>query len=165
MNDYITLKKRDILKIGIKDEEGMPKLDKNGKEIYIEFDLEDITIPDRYDKCVYIIEKASNTLKNSLVIINKKQDVKGKGIMTANEKAKVEAFKLYYKSLEEGIDLFLGHGGTRKIFGETRYLTMFNDLSEMLEPIMPKLKINMESIEKKVKEKYSQPNKNVLKDE
>ena len=66
---------------------------------------------------------------------------------------------------EEAMDLFLGKGGTSKIFGETRYLTMFEDLSEMLEPIMPKLKINMDSIEKKIKSKYKIEDTSILKDE
>ena len=77
----------------------------------------------------------------------------------------MQALKQYYKTVEDAMDLFLGKNGTTKIFGETRYLTMFDDLSEMLEPIMPKLKINLESIEKKIKSKYSMTNSNVLKDE
>lgn len=165
MNDYITLKKRDILRIGIKDENGVSKLDDNGNEIYIEFDLEDINLPENYSKCVYLIKKASSNLKSEMIIIDKKQDSKGKGFMTKNEELKVQALKKFYKSTEEAMDLFLGKGGTTKIFGESRYLTMFDDLSEMLEPIMPKLKVNMESIESKIKSKYSISSGNVLKDE
>lgn len=165
MNDYINLKKRDILKIGIKDENGLSKVDQNGNEIYIEFDLEDINLPENYSKCVYLVKKASSTLKNDMIIINKKQDSKGKGFMTKNEELKLQALKKFYKSTEEAMDLFLGKGGTTKIFGNSRYLTMFDDLAEMLEPIMPKLKVNMDSIEKKIKAKYSISNGNVLKDE
>lgn len=165
MNEYIKLKKRDIFRLGIQDEDGNAKLDENGHEVFIEFDLEDITIPDRYSKCAYLIKKASNTLKNAIVVIDKKQDLKGKGILSKNEEEKMQALKQYYKTVEEAMDLFLGENGTAKIFGETRYLTMFDDLSEMLEPIMPKLKINLESIEKKIKSKYSMTNSNVLKDE
>ncbi len=165
MEDYIKLKKRNILKIGIKDEDGKPKRDEKGREIFIEFDLEDINTADNYNKCVYLTQKANSVLKNDIAIINKKQDVKGKGIMTKNEEAKMEALKRFYKSTEEAMDLFLGKGGTSKIFDDTRYLTMFDDLVEMLEPIMPKLKINFETIEKKIKEKYSSKNGRVLKDE
>ena len=74
--------------------------------------------------------------------------------------------KKYYAKTEEAMDLFLGEGGTQKIFGDIRYLTMFDDLAEMLKPIMPKLKVNVESIEKQIKEKYKINNDNdVLKDE
>ena len=62
--------------------------------------------------------------------------------------------KTYYKEVEEAMDLFLGEGGTKKIFGSRRYLRMFNDLSDMLKPIMPKLKLNSESIIDQIKLKY-----------
>ena len=165
MNDYITLKKREILKIGIKDENGNVKLDEKGNEVYIEFDLEDINTPDNYSKCVYLVQKASNLLKDKILVINKQSDSKGKGLMTKNEEEKTKAMKEFYKSMEEAMDLFLGKGGTNKIFGEKRYLTMFDDLTEMLEPIMPKLKINLSSIEKKIKTKYGNQNDTVLKNE
>ena len=165
MNDYIRLKKRDIFKLGIKDEEGNPVLDKDGKEVCIMFDLEDINTPDNYSKSVYLAKKATSTLRNELVIINKKQDSEGKGAMTKNEEAKMQALKRYYKNLEEAIDLFLGKDGTQKVFGDSRYLTMYDDLSEMLEPIMPKLKLNLNSIDEKIKAKYSNNDGNVLKDE
>ena len=164
MNDYINLKKREsVLKIGIKDEKGNTKKDENGNEIYIEFDLEDIGTPDRYNKSVQMVKKATNDLKNEILIINKKQDSKGKGIMSKNEEAKMEALRKFYKSGEEAMDMFLGKDGIKKIFGETRYLTMFDDLSEMLEPILPKLKFSIEKMEKKIKEKYKTTNDNVLK--
>lgn len=165
MNEHIKLKNRNIVKIFIDDENGNAKLDENGREVFIEFDLEDITIPDRYSKCYYLIEKAEETLKNELTIINKKEDSKGKGLMTKNEETKYNALKKYYKSIEEGIDLFLGQGGTNKIFGASRYLTMFDDLAEMLKPIMPKLKMNFESIEDQIKKKYATNDSGVLKDE
>lgn len=165
MNEYITLKKRDTLKIGIKDENGMPKKDELGNELYIEFDMEDIELPVRYSKCAYLVEKATNTLRNEMTIINKKQDSKGKGLMTKNEEAKMEALKKYYNSTEEAMDLFLGKGGTKKIFGEVRYLTMYDDLAEMLEPIMPMLKEKTQSIDERIKAKYKKQDDGVLKDE
>ena len=85
--------------------------------------------------------------------------------MTKNQEAKMQALKRFYKSMEEAIDHFLGKGGTQKIFGNARYLTMFDDLSEMLEPIMPKLQVNVDNIDKKIKEKYKTTKENVLKDE
>lgn len=165
MNDYINLKQRDTLKIGIKDEFGHPKLDKNGKEVYIEFDLEDINTPDNFNKCIELVKKAMNTLKGEITIIDKKEDIKKDGILSKKEQEKIIALKKYYKTTEEAIDLFLGKGGTNKIFGESRYLSMFDDLAEMLKPILPKLKINMESIEQKIKQKYNSNNDNILKDE
>lgn len=166
MEDFIQLKKRNILKIGIKDEDGNTKLDSNGKEVYLVFDLEDITTVDRYSKCLELNQKALSNLQKEIVIINKKQDSKDKNsYLSKNEKAKVDAMKKYYADTEKAMDLFLGDGGTQKIFGDVRYLTMFDDLAEMLKPIMPKIKINVDSIEKQIKQKYSVKDDDVLKDE
>ena len=101
----------------------------------------------------------------NIAIINKKQDTKkSKDFLSSNEKARYEAIKKYYKSLEEAIDKFLGKDGTKKIFGERRYLTMWEDFVEMFQPILPIIKVNADSIEKQIKEKYSNKNSNVLKD-
>ena len=42
---------------------------------------------------------------------------------------------------------------------------MLDDLSEMLEPIMPLLKVNVDSIQNKIITKYKSHEENVLKDE
>ena len=165
MNDYINLKKRDIIRIGIKDENGNPKIDKDGHEVFIEFDLEDINLVDNYSKAISMCEKAGKTLQSELVIINKKEDVKINDYITRNQKNKVEALKKYYKTIEEAMNLFLGKDGFSKIFGDKRYLTMLDDLSEMLEPIMPLLKVNVDSIQNKIITKYKSHEENVLKDE
>ena len=165
MNDYIKLKKRNIYRVGIVDEDGNKKLDNNGKELYLEFDLEDITTADKYNKCLELNKKALSDLQSEIIVINKKQDVKGKGFLTRNEQAKVNALKKYYEETEKAMDLFLGEGGTQKIFGDVRYLTMFDDLGEMLKPILPNLKINVDSIEKQIREKYKVKDEDVLKDE
>ena len=166
MENYIELKKRETLKIGIKDENGIAKVDENGNEIYIEFDLEDITLPDKYNKAIESAKKAIQKYKNQLTIIDKKQDTKGKNeILSVNTKAKIKATEEYYKELETALNLFLGENGISKIFGESRYITMFNDFAEMFEPILPKIKIHTENIKKKIQEKYKTVDENVLKDE
>ena len=82
-----------------------------------------------------------------------------------NEERQLEALKKYYKTIEEAMNLFLGKDGFSKIFGDKRYLTMLDDLSEMLEPIMPLLKVNVDSIQNKIITKYKSHEENMLKDE
>ncbi len=165
MNDYIKIKKRDIIRIGIENPDGTKVLDKNGNEEYIEFDLEDINTAENYDKCAEMVRTATANLRDEFTLINKKADAKTKGLMTRNEKAKSQAIKKYYRELEEAMDLFLGEGGTNKIFGKVRYLSMFDDLTEMLEPVLPLIKMNYKKIEDKIKEKYSSLEDNVLTNE
>ena len=118
MNEYIQLKARNTLKIGLKDEFGNEKKDENGKLVYLEFDLEDIELPLKYNKCEFLVRKAQQDLKFDFMIINKRQDVKGKYLLSKNEEEKVKAMHKYYKTMEEAMDLFLGKGGVQKIFGD-----------------------------------------------
>lgn len=165
MENYIKVEKKDIFKLGILDENDKPKLDENGKEVCLEFDLADIELPLKLNKCEYLVRKAREKFRNKSLIINKKQDKKGKMLLSSNEKEKIRALKDYYKDMEEAIDLFIGQGGTKKVFGERRYWDMYEDLSEMLKPFMPKLKLDFDNMTNRIKEKYNYKEENVLKDE
>ena len=100
--EYIKLKnKKDIIQLGFQDEEGNITKDENNKEIYIQFDLGDIDLPLKYNKCINLIEQARSNLKAQMIIINKKEDHKGKQLLSSNEVLKVKAFKQCYKEMEE----------------------------------------------------------------
>ena len=65
MENYIKLKEnKDIFKLGIIDEDGKVVKDKEGREICLEFDLADIELPLRYNKCINSIKTAKINLKN-----------------------------------------------------------------------------------------------------
>src|SRR5699024_7360809 len=113
MENYIKVERKNIFKLGILDEEGNPKLDENGKELCLEFDLADVELPLKLNKCEHLIKKAQRDLKNKVIVINKKQDKKGKMLLSSNEEEKVKALKEYYDSMEEAMDLFIGKGGTK----------------------------------------------------
>ena len=159
MQDFVQLKKDDILRIGIKDIEGKP----TGE--HLEFDLEDIDLPFRINDCEKQHNENVSELKRQFIIINKKQDSAGKGIMTKNQEAKLRAMQEFYKKEEQALDLFLGENGTKKLLnGRKPYYSMYDDISEMLAPIMQILTKNMKKIEDKIKQKYNNEKKedNVL---
>lgn len=162
--DYIKLKQRkDILKLGFQDEDGNIMKNENNKEVYIEFDLGDIDLPLRYNKCVNLITQARNNLKAQIMIINKKEDHKGKQLLSSNEVAKVNAFKQCYKEMEIAMDLFLGEGGTRKFLnGRNPYIEMWDDITEALDPYMDKMKLTVKDMETRIKEKYKVTESDVL---
>lgn len=159
MKEYINLKEDSIFRIGIKD--------KNGKDTgeFLEFDLEDIETPLKYNQCDYLIKKAKNELTSQLVIIDKRPDKKGKYLLSANEEAKVQAIKTFFKQNEEVIDIFAGKGATNKLFGTRRYLSMFDDFNDYIEPFLPKLKVNLDNISSRIKNKYNKNESGVLTDE
>ena len=165
--DYLKTKgtKKDIYRLGILDENDKPKKDKNGEEIYIEFDLADIQLPIKYNDCVEKIKLAQKNLRNQLIIIDKKQDHKGKQLLSSNQEAKIKALSSYYDDMEKAIDLFVGEGGTKKIFGNRRYWEMYEDFSEMIKPFLPNIKLNVDDMAARIKKKYSIKKDNTLKDE
>ena len=61
----------------------------------------------------------------------------------------------------------MGENGTKKLLnGRNPYYSMYEDINDMLKPILPKLKLRADDIAKKIKDKYSNVNnqeKNVLK--
>ena len=159
MADFIQLKKDNILRIGIKDIEG------NDTGEHLEFDMEDIELPLRLNECEAKHRKNLEFLKMQFVIIDKKEDKKGKFILTWKEEEKLKVLQEFYKREMEALDLFLGKNGTNKLLnGRKPYYSMYEDINDMLVPILPKLKLKADDIANKIKEKYSNKatEKNVL---
>lgn len=157
MENFIQLKKDNILRIGIKDTDG------NATGEHLEFDLEDIDLPLRINQCDMQHKKNVQNLKMQFAIIEKKEDKKGKFILSWKEEEKLKVLKNFYEKEMEALDLFLGKGGTKKLLnGRSPYLSMYDDIGEILEPIMPKLKVKADDIADKIKSKYGSKKEDVL---
>lgn len=159
--EEIKLKENNVLKFGIKDA--------NGKDTgnYLEFDLEDIELPLRYQELIEEDKKNRAYLKNQFTIIDKRQDHKGKKLLSANEEEKIKVLNVFYKKQEQIYDMFLGEGGVRKILNGRRLgLSSFDEIDEIIEKyITPKLKVNADDIKKKIMKKYSKADEEGLIDE
>lgn len=152
---FIQLKKDNVIRIGIKDSEG------NDTGKYISFDLEDITLPLKLNDCEDMHHKNVMNLRDKFIIIDKKEDVKGKKILSRKEEEKIKALNVYYKNEMKALDLFIGEGKTQMILdlmGRNPYYSMYDDITEMLNPILPKLQMNADSIKKQIINKYSNHN-------
>ncbi len=162
--DYINLKERkDVLQLGFKDKDDNIIKDKEGKEIYIEFDLGDIELPLRYNRCINLIEQARKKLKTQFIIIDKKQNHQGKQLLSSNEEAKIKAVKQFYTDMENAMDLFLGQGGTKKFLnGRNPYWEMWDDIDEMIKPYYDKMNLTVNDMTNRIKEKYKVTESDVL---
>lgn len=148
----IRIEKKDIYTIEVND---------NGDTI--EFDLVDIELPFKCERALAEVNRIYKELKGKLVIIEKQEDHKLDGeIMTANEKAKLDAHRKAYKEMRVAMDAFLGAGACQKIFGDRNYVEMYDDLFEQLAPHFEKMKINTEGIAARIKDKYSKKDDGVL---
>ena len=151
MENFIQLKEDNILRIGIKDIEG------NDTGEYLEFDMEDIELPLKLNQCEKEHYKNVSALKNQYAIIDKQEDKKGKYTLSWKDEEKIKAVKEFYDKEAQALDLFLGENGTKKLLnGRRPYITMFDDISDLLEKyVLPKLDLTKDNVIKKIKSKYS----------
>lgn len=147
----IRLKNENILKLEIEDENGV----KTGE--FLEFDLEDIELPFKYQEIIERLKKSRKYLQNQFTIIDKKQDHKGKKLMSSNEEEKLKALNNFYKEQVEIYNIFLGENGVQKLLnGRSLRWTTLSEIDEIIEKqIAPKLNMTMDDITKKIKSKYS----------
>lgn len=149
--EKIGLKNENILKLEIVDEKG------NSTGEYLEFDLEDINLPFKYQEIIERLKKSRQNLKNQFTIIEKKQDHKGKKLMSSNEEEKLKALNNFYKEQVEIYNIFLGENGVQKLLnGRSLRWTTLSEIDELIEKqIAPQLDLTMADITKKIKSKYS----------
>lgn len=149
--ETVQLKNDNILRLEVVTDKG----EKTGE--YLEFDLEDIELPFVYQEILEKLKESRKRLKNQFIIIDKKQDHKGKKLMSSNEEAKIKLLNDFYKEQIEIYNMFLGENGVQKLLhGRKLRWTTLDEIDKMIEKqIAPKLDITLEKITKKIKEKYS----------
>ena len=155
-DNYIQLKKDNILRLGIKDSEG------NDTGNVLEFDLEDASLLLRYQELVEKEKKNRIWLNNQFLIIDKKQDHKGKKLLSSNEQAKLESINEFFKREKEVLDMFLGEGGTDKLLnGRKMGWTSLQEINDIVvNQISPYIDKSMENLTNKVKELYKDSTEN-----
>lgn len=158
----IRLNKSNVLRLAIETSEGEP----TGN--YLEFDLEDIELPLIYQDMLDEDKKNKEWLKDRITIIEKRQDVKGKKLMSKNEEDKIKALNEFYKKEVEILDKFLGKGGVEKLLnGRKLGWTTLDEIDELIsKQVAPYLDLSMDSIKDKIKDRYKiavDRNKEVLK--
>ena len=98
-----------------------------------------------------------------IMVIDKKQDKKGKQMLSWKEEEKIKAYKDFYNKEMKALDLFLGEGGTLKLLnGRKPYYSMYEDIGEIIEPIMPLIKQRTDNIISNIKEKYANKQSDVI---
>lgn len=150
--NFIQLGKSDVLRLEIRTEDG-----KNTGE-FLEFDLSDIEIPLRYQELLEKDKKNKEHLRNQMLIIDKRQDVKGKKLMSKNEEDKIKALNEFFKKEVEVYNMFLGENGVEKLLnGRKLGWTTLQEIDEIIEKqISPHISVSLDKITDKVKQKYGE---------
>lgn len=157
-DNYIQLQKNDILKLGIKDAEG------NDTGNFLEFDLEDIELPLRLQEMSEKIKKIRMDTHNKLKILEKKQDHKGKKLLSYKQEEEIKIMQDFYKRETDAYNMFLGENGVEKLLnGRKLNWGILDEIGELIEKqIAPKLKLNEETIAEKIKRKYGSKRDDVI---
>ena len=153
----IRLQKPDLLRIKLEDYEG--------KEIgCLEFDLEDINLLLRYQDLCERDKKNRDWLKKELIIIDKRQDVKGKKLLSKNEEDKQKAYNKFFNDEVEIYNMFLGKDGVKKFLnGRELGWTTLNEIDDIItNEIIPLIDKKSKSIEERIMNKYGRANKEEL---
>lgn len=158
-DNFIKLNESDVLRLAIQTPDGK----ETGE--YLEFDLEDIELPLIYQEMVEGLKKNSKKLQNQFLIIDKRQDVKGKKLLSKNEEDKIKAYNDYLKEQAKLYNMFLGENGVEKLLnGRKLGWTSLNEIDDIIEKqILPYIDIDTKRITNKIKEKYSEDNNEVIK--
>lgn len=124
---------------------------------YLRFNLQDIELPIRWQNLIEEDKKNRTFLQNQFTIIDKKQDHKGKKLLSANEEAKIKALQEFYKKEIQIYNMFLGERGVEKLLnGREISWDTLEEIDEIInESILPLLKINADNIKKNIMNKYS----------
>lgn len=158
-DNVIRLKENEnILRLRIIDENG------NDTGEVLRFNLEDIELPIKYQEIIEKDKKARTHLKFRMEEIERTPDKKGKKLLSANEEAKIKATQDFYKEEVQIYNMFLGENGVQKLLnGRELSWGTLEEIDEIIEnAILPKLKVNAESIKEKIMKKYSDKKSDVI---
>lgn len=150
--NFIQLNKSDVLTLKIKTSDG----EFTGEELV--FDLEDTELLLRLQDLLEKDKKNKENLRNQILIIDKRQDVKGKKLMSKNEEDKLKALNEFFKKEVEVYNMFLGENGVQKLLnGRKLGWTTLQEIDDIIDKqIAPYINVNMNKITDKIKEKYGQ---------
>lgn len=148
----------DLLIMKIKDSNG----NETGEELV--FDLNDVEFLLRYQNMLYKISKLKEKVKNDILVINKREDVKGKKLFSKNQEDVIKAEEDFIKNMAEAYNMFLGENGVQKLLnGRKLGWTSLATIDEIIEKqIVPKVGVTIEDVKKNIISKYGFKNEEEL---
>lgn len=158
MDNTIKLSKSNELRLRITTDDGK----ETGE--YLTFDLEDIGLSLRYQEMIEKDKKNRDWLQKEFIIIDKRQDVKGKKLLSKNEEDKLKAINKFFNDEVEVYNMFLGENGVQKLLnGKKLGWNSLAEIDEIIEKqILPLYEKKAKTIEEKIMDKYKIQNKEVI---
>ena len=152
--NILRLEKDDILRIKIVDDKGV----ETGE--YLEFDLEEIDLSVQYHELLEKEKKNRKWINDELIIINKREDVKGEKLPSKNKEDEIKAAKKFFDKEVEIYNGFLGENGVQKMLngrklGWASLIKIDRMIKEQILPMLEKKSVDIQNKYKEiVKDKY-----------
>lgn len=163
MKDIRIQNNKGLLKIRLNDINDKPILNNKGEEVFWTFDIEDIEQVAIWSDIVETDKKLRKKLQNDLLVIEKRTDTKGKYSNSKNSEDSLEVYREFFNKEIININRFLGENGVQKFLnGRKPYFSMFEDIAEAIEQILPLFDKAIEDTKARVKDKYSKQDDTVL---
>ena len=148
----------------------------NDKGETIAFDLADFRLPAKLLNVYTNLEELTDKYEQESKSLLEREDIvvktidavdlKGNKIeetLTQNTLDIMNLTDAYYTDSRNILDEFLGKDACQKIFGDTNYENMFDDLLEQLEPHFKKMGLNYQKMQKGLVNKYMPKDVAILK--
>lgn len=149
----VGLKNTGILEVELVNFKGEPTGEK------LVFDTLDIELPFKLQEMFEKHEGNIKKLQADKILLDKKKytATKKKSMFTQKQEDEFKLMKDFYNKEMETMDIFLGENGCKKMLnGRKPYLTMFNDITDALEPVMKEIVKDMNDIRKTITNKYKE---------
>lgn len=133
------------------------RLEINDEGDFIEFDLTDITLPEKF------LNASDNITKLDFEYSQEERKIQKSDLSeTEKIKASIKLEKEKTQEMRKVFDSFLGEGTCEKIFGSVDHYYQFVALIEALEPHFEKMNFNVQKARKKLANKYLDKDKEVI---
>lgn len=132
-------------------------LEVNDKGDTIQFDLTDISLPEKILKASEELKNIDEDYKNNILQIDKEEiskEEKARKIIEIDKEFSIKARKIF--------DSFMGEGACQKIFGDANYYGMYIELFDQLEPHFDKMIIKSQKAKQRLVEKYKPQKSDVM---
>lgn len=129
------------------------------------FDTQEVDLLLRYQQMEEEDLKNREWLRNQLIIIEKREDVKGKGNISKNTEDTIKVTKQFFEKEEKTYNMFLGENGVKKLLCGRQFGWLTLDyIDEIIEKyILPKLDLSFDNLKNKIIKKYdNQKDENVI---
>lgn len=132
-------------------------LEVNDKGDTIQFDLTDISLPEKILKASEELKVINDEYAKKILELDKEE-------ISKEEKARkiIEIDKNFSIKSRKIMDSFLGEGACQKIFGDANYYGMYIELFEQLEPHFEKMVIKSQKAKQRLIEKYKPQKSDVM---